>query len=88
MSKIVKIPYGTKFFDLEVADNTPVLEAALDSIAAKHEGQTESEIIRQAMDNPIASPKLSELARDIHKITIIISDQTRSVPTRLILPEL
>lgn len=88
MSKIVKIPYGTKFFDLEVADEVPVLSAALDSIAARNEGLTESQIVRQAMDNPIASPKLAELARDIHKIVIIISDQTRAVPTKIILPEM
>ena len=44
------------------------------------------ELIRRAMAAPVGSPVLSELAKGKKKITIIISDHTRPVPSRLILP--
>jgi nickel-dependent lactate racemase len=39
-------------------------------------------IVREALDNPIGSKKLSELAVGKKKIVIITSDHTRAVPVR------
>ena len=46
----------------------------------------ESELIERAMQNPIGSPPLFELAKDKKNIVIIASDHTRPVPSKLILP--
>ena len=46
----------------------------------------EAELIKQAMTNPIGSPRLAELARGKKNIVIIASDHTRPVPSKLIIP--
>lgn len=43
-------------------------------------------IVRRAMENPAGSPRLYELAAGKKKITVIISDHTRPVPSKAILP--
>ena len=48
--------------------------------------KTEDEIVLEAMENPIGSPKLSELSRGKEKVVIICSDHTRPVPSRHIIP--
>lgn len=46
------------------------------------------EIVKKAMENPIDSPRLSELAKGKKNCVIIISDHTRPVPSRDILPNM
>lgn len=46
----------------------------------------EMELIQKAMENPIGSQSLGELARGKETITIIASDHTRPVPSKLIMP--
>jgi len=43
-------------------------------------------LVREAMANPIGSPRLSELARGKKKIVLIASDHTRPVPSKVIVP--
>lgn len=47
---------------------------------------SQEDIVRKALNNPIGSPKVSELAKDKNKITIITSDHTRPVPSKITLP--
>lgn len=51
----------------------------------KPEG-SESELVRRAIENPINSPRLSELARGKKNIVLLASDHTRPVPSRVIFP--
>lgn len=44
------------------------------------------DLVREAMENPIGSPRLSQLAKGKKSCTVIISDHTRPVPSRDILP--
>ncbi len=44
--------------------------------------------IRQAMDNPIGSPRLEELALGKKNAVVITSDHTRPVPSHLMMPEI
>ncbi len=46
----------------------------------------EAELIERAMENPIGSPRLCELAKGKQNIVILASDHTRPVPSKLILP--
>ncbi len=63
--------------------DTPVLTSEIGNLADHRPGP---EIVREAMMNPIGSPRLCELARGKPDCVIIISDHTRPVPSRDILP--
>ena len=81
--KTVKFFYNKTTMDLEVPDDTPVLCSAVDKLAA---GRPGAEIVQEAMEHPIGSPRLSELAKGKPDCVIIISDHTRPVPSKDILP--
>ena len=83
--KTVKFFYAHTTQDLEVPDDTPVLTSNVDKLASDKKG---IEIVREAMEHPIDSPRLSELARGKKDCVIIISDHTRPVPSRDILPNI
>ena len=80
----MRIPFGTTGLELsrDVA-GAEVLESAIGTLKA--EG-SEDDIVKKAMANPIGSPKLSELAKGKKTATIIVSDHTRPVPSKHILP--
>ena len=71
--------------DLSVPDDTPVLTSRVDELASTKDG---AEIVREAMEHPIGSPRLSELAKGKPDCVIIISDHTRPVPSPDILPNM
>lgn len=83
--KTVKFLYGQTTLDLEVPDNTPVLTSNVDQLRSDKNG---FEIVKEAMENPIDSPRLCELAKGKPDCTIIISDHTRPVPSKDILPNM
>ncbi len=81
--KTVKFFYDRTTMDLEVPDDTPVLCSAVDRLAA---GRPGTEIVKEAMEHPIESPGLAALAKGKPDCVIIISDHTRPVPSKDILP--
>lgn len=83
--KTVNFLYGRTTFDLEVPDDTPVLTSNVDALKSDKDGY---EIVKEAMDHPIDSPHLYELAKGKPDCTIIISDHTRPVPSQDILPHM
>lgn len=83
--RTIKIPYYTSSIDLHVDEKN--LEAVI--VAKMHEykvNKSQGEIVREALDNPIGSKKLSEIAAGKKKIVIITSDHTRAVPSKITLP--
>jgi len=83
--KKVSFFYDKTTFDLNVPDDTPVLTSRVDELASDKDGL---EIVREAMEHPIGSPRLSELAVGKPDCVIIISDHTRPVPSPDILPNM
>lgn len=83
--KTVKFFYDDRTMDLDVPNDTPVLTSRIDELKSSKPGR---QIVREAMDHPIGSPRLCELARDKKSCVIIISDHTRPVPSKDILPEM
>ncbi len=81
----IQIPYGKGYVaaELETDRVCRVVRSRLDEYVP---AKTEQELIRDAMEYPIGSEKLRELARGKKKIVIIASDHTRPVPSRLIIP--
>lgn len=47
---------------------------------------SQEELVEQALENPIGTPKLSQLAKGKDKIVIIASDHTRPVPSKIMAP--
>ena len=81
---MLSIPYGKGALPLE-AEGAVILSSRIGELKARGDGRT---LVRQAMDAPIDSPRLSELARGKKNCVIIISDHTRPVPSRDILPNM
>ncbi|HWR39927.1 MAG TPA: nickel-dependent lactate racemase [Patescibacteria group bacterium] len=81
----VKIPYGKGFIDALIPDAR--LEGILESRAHHYQPAAgEQELVRNALANPIGSPRLRELAKGKKKIVIIASDHTRPVPSKIMAP--
>lgn len=78
----VYLPYGKEKIELD-SDNATVLESKAKTYTVE---SSQEDIVRKALNNPIGSPKVSELAKDKNKITIITSDHTRPVPSKITLP--
>ncbi len=83
--KTVKFFYGRTTYDLDVPDETPVLTSRVDQLVSDKPG---IEIVKEAMEHPIGTPRLAELAAGKPDCVIIISDHTRPVPSRDILPNM
>ena len=81
---MLKIPYGNTFIDFDEGDAN-VLRSKIDELKAEGSGL---EIVKKAMANPIDSPRLCELAKGKKNCVIIISDHTRPVPSKDILPNM
>ena len=79
----IKIPYGKTFQTLNIEEGFELLESKIQELEA---GANGGAIVRAAMDSPIGSPKLRELAAGKKNAVLIISDHTRPVPSKDIVP--
>ena len=79
---MIRIPYGKSFIEYDEG-GAPVLTSRIGELKAAGSGV---EIVRAAMAEPIDSPRLRELARGKKNCVVIVSDHTRPVPSRDILP--
>lgn len=81
----IKVPYGKGYLDFSI-DRQRLKKVLLSSAHEYKSSQTEEDVVRQALDNPIDSPRLDELVWDKKNIVIIASDHTRPVPSHIITP--
>ena len=83
--KTIKIPYYTSSLDLHVEEEN--LEAVINAKTDSYDpGKSETELVEEALANPIGTPRLRELAKGKQKVTLVTSDHTRAVPSKLTLP--
>jgi nickel-dependent lactate racemase len=83
--KTIALPYGHASLDLHVDEEH--LEAVVETRMGELEPDpSEEELVRQALANPIGTPRLRDLARDKDHIVLVTSDHTRAVPSRITLP--
>jgi lactate racemase len=83
----INIPYGRSHMKARIPAER--LAGILESHAHNYKPEaSEEELVRRALENPIESPRLRDLAKGRKKIVIIASDHTRPVPTKIIAPEL
>ena len=79
---MISIPYGKTHLAYDFPYDG-LLTSRVDQLKSEKTGL---ELVEQAMEAPIGSAKLWELAKGKKTCTIIISDHTRPVPSRDILP--
>ena len=82
---IVKFPYGKDFLEL----NIPEERYAGTMLSKMHDYKPQkpsAELVLDAMEHPIGTPKLSVMAEGKKKVVIIASDHTRPVPSKIIIP--
>ena len=79
---MISIPYGKTHLVFDHPCQA-VLTSKVDQLKSEKSGL---QLVEEAMASPIGSAKLSELAEGKKTCTVIISDHTRPVPSRDILP--
>ena len=78
----IRIPYGHTFAEREV-DPARVLIPKTSELKSEKDGKA---LVKEALENPIDSPRLCELAKNKSNAVVIISDHTRPVPSKDIIP--
>lgn len=80
-----KLPYYKGHINYQIPDE--LINAVLVSKTENYVvTKSESEIVKDALQNPISSSPLCELAKDKKHIVIISSDHTRPVPSHITMP--
>lgn len=82
-----ELPYGKGTASLSVEDGhlAGVLRSSIHECKPPEDPDA---VVRESMENPIGSPRLHELARGKRRVTVIASDHTRPVPSRVIMPQI
>ncbi len=84
MNDTIKLPYGKTGISLELPVGTySILQSRIEELRSDKSG---IEIVREAMRNPWGGKTLKELAEGKKNATIILSDHTRPVPSKDIIP--
>jgi nickel-dependent lactate racemase len=81
----IRVPFGQGELFCTVSDSRKVTVLKTKGLE-KTGRKSESDIIRDAMANPIGSAPLAELARGKKKVVVVTSDHTRPVPSHMTLP--
>ena len=82
----IDIPYGRGKIALHIQE-----EDLASVLAPRETGKAVEKpeaIVRRALEDPIGSPRLAELAKGRERVLVITSDHTRPMPSRLTLPPL
>ena len=82
--KTIDIPYGKDKQTLHVPLDR--LSAVITPNHAHAVAEAQDEIVRKALQAPIGTPRLCELAQGKKHVVIITSDHTRPVPSRITMP--
>ena len=84
---MIQLPYGKEFLELEIPEQH-ACTLLTSHVSGYNPQKTQQQLVEDALEHPIGSPKLRELSRGRRRITILASDHTRPVPSRLLMPAL
>jgi len=83
----LQFPYGKEHKELSLPRRQ--VKAVLTSELERYRPDCDAEtLVRRALEAPIGSLPLHELSRGKQRVTIIASDHTRPVPSKLLMPQL
>lgn len=82
---VISIPYDTSSLPLHVPeeDLAGIMTARTEEYCP---ALGEADLVRAALAHPIGTPRLSLLAQGKQRITVVTSDHTRAVPSKITLP--
>ncbi|MDO5544439.1 MAG: nickel-dependent lactate racemase [Eubacteriales bacterium] len=80
----IRLPYARGSVAIHVAEQN--LKAVLTNNCQTRQSQSQEDIIRSSLANPIQSQPLETLAKGKEKVLLVTSDHTRAVPSKLTLP--
>lgn len=81
----IKIPYYYDFQELSIEEDN--LVGVLTSRTELYNSdKNQEQLVREALKNPIGTKRLCELAKGKKKITLVTSDHTRAMPSKITLP--
>lgn len=83
--KTIPIPYYTSSLDLHVEEKN-LLQVVTAKMHEFDPGKSETQLIHEALEHPIGTPRLRDLARGKNRVVLVTSDHTRAVPSKLTLP--
>jgi len=85
MAQKILFPYGkeTLSYVFNSKELSGVLTSSIEEYSPKFD---ETTLVKNALEEPIGTKKLSELAKGKQNIVIIASDHTRPVPSKIIMP--
>jgi len=83
----IRLPYHLSFQEAEIpTSNLSAILSPVGESADSSSLQEQRQRVAAALDHPIGSPKLEELAKGKRSVTLITSDHTRPVPSHITLP--
>ena len=85
MQKEILFPFGKEKLS-HVFEKKELFQVLTSSIEEYKPEFDQTTLVKKAMENPINSPALSEMAKGKEKVVIIASDHTRPVPSKIIMP--
>lgn len=83
----IALPYGHGEITAQIPD-ARILAVARNGLSQKQPSAPADTLVAQALENPIGSPPLWELAKGKHRIVLLASDHTRPVPSKAIVPQM
>lgn len=84
---VVTFPYGRETLTYSVPEDR--FKAELVSRMHHYKASaSQEELVRQALENPIGTPRLRVMAEGRKRVVIIASDHTRPVPSKVIIPQM
>jgi len=81
----ISIPYSREDMEINVPDEN-IIGIFTPNELTIDINISQEQLVRDALNNPIASQQLSELADGKQKIVVITSDHTRPVPSKITMP--
>ena len=83
--KTIEIPYYTGHMQMHIEEEN--LKALIMAKGDSYDpGKSEGDLVREALKDPIGALPLHKLAEGKKKVTLVTSDHTRALPSKLTLP--
>ena len=80
----IKLPYGNKLVEVDIPEDNLLVLASPKEIKGIHDAEVE---IDRALDNPIGSKRIGEIAKPGDNVVLLVDDNTRLTPCSKILPK-
>ncbi len=84
---VIQFPYGKETLSLDIPQERFTAELVSEMHHYKP-ALSQEELVREALEHPYGTPKLSVMAEGKNKVVIIASDHTRPVPSKIIIPQM